>query len=117
MGGPSYGRRTAEVRGPRSPRPTPSPAAPGTSAWKKTWMPATSAGMTNPIMPVAFQVSLGSSRGPDGREELADLGLELAALLRQRLRRRQHLRGRGAGLLRAAADVDDVGGDLRGAGR
>src|SRR5262249_33276338 len=54
-------------------------------------------------------------RRPDGGEELFDFDLEMAALVRQRLGRGQHLRRCRAGFRCAAVDVGDVGGHPVGA--
>ena len=55
---------------------------------------------------------MGTSGGSHRLEKLADLELEAAAVAGQHLRRGQHLRGRRAGLARAALHVGDVGRDL-----
>src|SRR3569623_104379 len=52
-------------------------------------------------------------RGADLADEALHLDFEPGAFLRQRLRCREHLRGRRASFAVAAADVVDVDGDLR----
>src|SRR3954462_15058456 len=56
-------------------------------------------------------------RGPDGCEELVDLGLQPLVLVRQQLRRRQDLGGGRARVTGAPVDVGDGGRDLGGADR
>src|SRR4051812_17050927 len=55
-----------------------------------------------------------SSGGPDRIQKPADFELEAMAVARQRLRRREHLRGGGAGLAGTALHVRNVGGNLLG---
>src|SRR6266700_356949 len=57
------------------------------------------------------------SRRPHALQELLDLGLEVKALARQGLRRRQHVAGGLAGLAGALRGVADIDGDFRGPAR
>src|SRR5689334_9519568 len=75
---------------------------------KKLWRPQ---GVAKAMI-VRSTVSSGRA---DGVEEFPDLYLETVAVARQHLRRRQHLRGSGAGLGSAALHVGDVRRDLLGA--